>query len=71
MLTYCQLDPKEHIPMKFYQKFKGFYSRKHIENKVCNIAAIVCKLEYVNNMHTVEQVGVRRLNQYKDAILPV
>ena len=28
MLTYCQLDPKEHISMKFYFKFKYFHLRK-------------------------------------------
>ena len=28
MLTYCQLDPKEHISMKFNLKFKYFHSRK-------------------------------------------
>ena len=30
MLIYCQLDPKEHISMKFYLKFKHFQSRKGI-----------------------------------------
>ena len=30
MLTYCQLDPKQHISMKFYLKFKYFHSRKCI-----------------------------------------
>ena len=28
MLTYCQLDPKEHISMKFYLKFNFFHSWK-------------------------------------------
>ena len=28
MPTYCQLDPKEHISMEFYLKFKYFHSRK-------------------------------------------
>ena len=28
MLTYCQLDPKQHIPMKFDLKFKNYHSRK-------------------------------------------
>ena len=28
MLLYCQLDPKEHVLMKAYQKFKSFYPRK-------------------------------------------
>ena len=27
MLPYCQLDPKEHISLKFYFKFKSFHSR--------------------------------------------
>ena len=27
-LTYCQLDPNEHISVKFYLKFKYFHSRK-------------------------------------------
>ena len=30
MLTYCRLDHKEHISMKFYWKFRNFYSRKCI-----------------------------------------
>ena len=28
VLQYCQLDPKENISVKFYSKFKSFYSRK-------------------------------------------
>ena len=30
MPTYCQLEPKEHISIKFYLKFKYFHSRKCI-----------------------------------------
>ena len=30
MVTYCQLEPKEHISMKFYLKFIYFHSRKCI-----------------------------------------
>ena len=30
MLTYCQLDPKEHISIRFYMRFKYFDSRKCI-----------------------------------------
>ena len=30
MLTYCQLDPKEDISMKFYLQFKSFQSRKFL-----------------------------------------
>ena len=32
VLTYCQLDPKEHISMKFYLKFKYFHSRKCVSS---------------------------------------
>ena len=28
VLTYCQLEPKEHISMKFYLKFTYVHSRK-------------------------------------------
>ena len=30
VLTYCQLEPKEHISMKFYLKFKYFHSIKYV-----------------------------------------
>ena len=30
MMVCCQLDPEEHISMKFYLKFKSFHSRKCI-----------------------------------------
>ena len=47
MLTYYQLDPKEHISMKFYLKFKCFHSRKciwkcHLENGIHLVSASVC-----------------------------
>ena len=28
MQAYCQVEPKEHISVKYYSKFKGFHSRK-------------------------------------------
>ena len=36
-MVYCQLDPKEHIAMPFYLKFKSFHSiqEKVHENIVC------------------------------------
>ena len=39
MLLYCQLDPNEHISVKFYLKFKSFHSRKctwkcHLRNDI-------------------------------------
>ena len=30
VMVYCQLDPREHISMKLYLKFKSFHSRKCI-----------------------------------------
>ena len=30
MVKYCQLDPSEHISIKFHLKFKTFHSRKLI-----------------------------------------
>ena len=30
VMIYCQLDPKEHISMKLYLKFKSFPSRKYM-----------------------------------------
>ena len=49
MLPYCQLDPKEHISMKFYSKFKSFYSRKctwkcHLPKWRPSCPASICKL---------------------------
>ena len=37
MLTYYQLDHKEHISMKFYLKFKCLHSRNAFEHAVCQI----------------------------------
>ena len=38
LLTYCQLDSKEHILMKFCLKFISFHSRKYmVENVICKI----------------------------------
>ena len=34
VLKYCQLDPKEHISIKFYVKFKSFHWKKDI-SKCC------------------------------------
>ena len=47
MLPYCQLDHKEHISVKFYFKFKSFYSRKrtwkcHLRNGSNFVLASMC-----------------------------
>ena len=47
MLTYCQLEPKEHISVKFYLKFKYLYSRNAFEH-VCKMAAILSRGRSVN-----------------------
>ena len=41
MLPYCQLDPKEHISVKFYLKFKTFIQENALENTVCEMAVIL------------------------------
>ena len=48
MLICCQLDPKQHISMKFYLKFKYFHSRKciwkcHLRNGGYFVSASMCK----------------------------
>ena len=49
MLTYYQLNPKEHISMKSYLKFKYFHSRKYVwkcclRNAVLFISAPMCQV---------------------------
>ena len=47
MLTYCQLEPKEHLSVKFYLKFKYLYSRNAFEH-VCKMATILSRGRSVN-----------------------
>ena len=42
VLPYCQLDPKEHIPVKFYSKLFFFHGNAQ-EKVVCKMAAIVSR----------------------------
>ena len=47
MMTYCQLDPKGHISMKYHLKFKSFHSRKciwkcHLWNGSHFVSASMC-----------------------------
>ena len=42
MLTYCQLDFREHISMKYCLKIRSFFIHENIfENVVCKMAAIL------------------------------
>ena len=45
MMTYCELDPKEYISIKFHLKFKSFYSRNAFENIAYDMAAILSRPE--------------------------
>ena len=47
MLPYCQLDPKEHISVKLYLKFKSFHSRNLFENVLSEMAAILSRAQCV------------------------
>ena len=38
LLVYCQLDPREHISVKFYLNIKGFHA---FENGICTMVAIL------------------------------
>ena len=53
MLIYCQLDPREHISMKFYLKFIYFHSRKCVWT---------CRLR--NDCHIVQGKTVYRMTSY-------
>ena len=48
MLRYCQLDPKEHILVKFHSKFNNFNLGNAPENVVCEMAAILPLPQYIN-----------------------
>ena len=50
MMTYCQLDPKEHISMKYFSKFKIFHPRNAFENIICGMAALLSWPQCVNTL---------------------
>ena len=50
MLPYCQLDPKEHVSMKFIQNSKYFIQENALENVVCEMAAILYQPQCVNGL---------------------
>ena len=41
LLDYCQLDPCEHISMKFETKYNNFIDKNAFENAVWKMAAIL------------------------------
>ena len=47
MLTYCQLDPKEHISMKFCLKFKYFVQENAFEHVVPEMVAILTQEDHI------------------------
>ena len=47
VMTFCQLEIKEYVSVKFYLKFDSFYSRKCIKNVVCKMATIMCRSQCV------------------------
>ena len=51
MLPYCQLDPTEHISVKFYSKFKSFHSRNALEYVISDMAAILSQPQCVEPYH--------------------
>ena len=59
VLIYCQLDPKEHISMKFYLKFKYFHSWKC----VCEMAPILSRLRGVN-WYSIPHIKVMMVHHY-------
>ena len=53
MLTYCQMDPKEQTSEKFESKYKTFPSWKPFEDVVCEMADILSRGRWVNNIFLV------------------
>ena len=47
MMVYFQLDPKEHISMKFYLKFRSFHEKMHRNMSSAKMAAILCRHQWV------------------------
>ena len=45
VLTYCQLDPKEHISMNFIRNSNIFIQENMFENVVCQMVAILSRGE--------------------------
>ena len=49
MMAHCQLDPEEHVSMKYYLKLKKKIIQEcAFENIVCEIAAILYQPQRVN-----------------------
>ena len=48
LLDYCQLDPCEHISMKFETKYNNFIDKNSFENVVWKMAAILSWPQCIN-----------------------
>ena len=54
MLPYCQLDPKEHISVKFPLKFKSFHSINPLKMLSCEMSAILSRPQYVKWLISIQ-----------------
>ena len=53
MLTYCRLEPKEHISIEFYLKFEKFHSWNPFEHVVREIRPFYPGGRWVNNISAI------------------
>ena len=59
--TYCQLDPKEHISMKFYNwNSNVFIQENGFEHVVCKMAAMLSRGRWVNTVRKSHCWYIRR-----------
>ena len=58
MLPYCKLDPREHVSMKFYSKFKSLHSRKW-----------TWKCHLLNGSHFVSASIYQNEDQYHETVV--
>ena len=64
MLDYCQMDPCEHISMKFNQNTSIFIDKNARENVICEMACILSQpqcVQYVPGIHFTHDFTIRQL----------
>ena len=61
VLDYCQLEPCQHISVKFQLKYNNFHWRKRIWNVVCETASMLARPQCVNNILALVQIRAWRL----------
>ena len=59
MLGYCQLNPQEHISVKFQSKYNFFIHESASENFISGMAAILSRWSWVNKVR-IPLINVRR-----------